>query len=89
MLIVKYETPTLWAGEEYFELFMRLISFCEAIFDSAILQAPTASEAPIRTYIYKLVSKAWNRFEVLRQSPTKAVLPVVRMPTIFNHNLTP
>ena len=41
MLIVKYETPTLWAGEEYFELFMRLISFCEAIFDSAILQAPT------------------------------------------------
>ena len=38
---LKYETPTLRAGEEYFKLFMWLISSFEAIFDSAILQTPT------------------------------------------------
>ena len=36
-----YETPALWAGEEYFELFMWPISSYEAIFGSALSQTPT------------------------------------------------
>ena len=54
--ISKYETPALWAGEEYFKLFEWLISSFEAIFGSAILRTPTgwiesASKIePVRVY---------------------------------------
>jgi hypothetical protein len=44
---------------------------------------PTESVAPIRANMHGLVTTAPNRLVVLRQSPTMAVLPDVRMPIIY------
>ena len=50
---------------------------------------PVEAIALIRVNIHRLVTETLNRFRVLRQSPTTAVLPEVRMPIhyIVKHNI--
>ena len=44
---------------------------------------PVEPETPVRSNLYGLITKAPNRFVVLRQSLTTAVLPDVRMPIVM------
>ena len=57
----------MWAGEEYFKLFVRLISSYEAIFGSAILQTPTdraeSASKTARTRACHNNTEPFHRFE--------------------------